>query len=237
MKRIWLLLLCVISSNILRSGSTFYGLDGNFGQVESANRGAMSGKTILAFRSNNHIVVMEAKNRRENGLKQLNPKVTSLSSHICMGIAGLATDCQYLTNKLFEDIENHLYLFNSSPTAERLAKKIANHIHGNTLTDDLRPFAARLCLCGFTSAAMEREKSENRPTLNEDTVKKSDCGGLNSEECASYPVEEMVAKNATENREKKGVTKVSEEKEDVPCIWEVTSAGSVHKCEVSCIGE
>jgi 20S proteasome alpha/beta subunit len=60
--------------------------------------------------------------------------------------SGIASDCRYLTNKLFEENSDHLYLYGSNSIGKRLALNIAQKNHKRSLYSNQRLFGAKLCI-------------------------------------------------------------------------------------------
>ena len=123
---------------------------GRLSQVDAAYKASSKGGTVLAIKGAESLVVFTCSQRESSGslMTKLTPNRPSSFCHSISYIAsGIAADSQYLANKMFGKVSNHMYLFGTDPSIYRLSKEAADLIHTRTMTNE-RPLGIKAIFCG-----------------------------------------------------------------------------------------
>src|SRR3546814_466234 len=122
--------------------------DASLQQVEFATQATHLGATVIGAKSRHHAVLISY-TPRTRILASPGRKIFRLSEGSLMSAAGLAFDVNQVANSAFEFASSHLHLYGSDMPCGRLATKVADMMHAQTMRTDGRPVAARMLLAGY----------------------------------------------------------------------------------------
>jgi len=145
-----LVLVSLIDGNDLSSQFT---IEGRIHQIEYATKATMKGSSIIAAHNKNISILISYKGDIKSNILSLSSSSLSsirmISNTIGYSAIGISSDINYLSNKLHDNVLNHITIFDSLPPVIRITNNLASYIHSRTITSKYRPFGIRLCIIGY----------------------------------------------------------------------------------------
>lgn len=146
-------LLCAfdsVSRHTSRSKSGSKSSDSHaFKAIELASKASSNGGTIIAAHNRDTCIMLTWKQRGNVNISPPYSKLQQVADNMVIGVSGIVSDGNHLSNKLFEMIQHNHLTYNSNSNVCRSATAIGEYMHGMTLSTQLRPFGVSLCIMGF----------------------------------------------------------------------------------------
>ena len=146
-----LISVCILS--VQSSSSGLFDSSGRLTNYELSTKATQRGGTVIGVCNNNCAVLISFS---PTSLASDHPtsecdvarssRHAKLADNMLVTSVGISSDCNHITQNLFEETSRHIYLFRSEPVGSRVISSIANYIHQNTLRTNKRWFGVNLCL-------------------------------------------------------------------------------------------
>jgi 20S proteasome alpha/beta subunit len=120
--------------------------EGRISQLELAKKASENGNPVFCVRTNAMIVICTCD--VVSSLSAPMEKIVPISNFLILCGSGIATDFSYLKDQITSEILEQEFNLRTEVSALRLAKKLSNIIHSQTLTARTRPLGASILLAG-----------------------------------------------------------------------------------------
>ena len=123
---------------------------GRLYQVEYAMEAVNQGNLLVGVKSKTHAVLVGFKSAPSEKLSYFPEKLSKVSNHIGIGIAGLTPDGRLIYQYMKNQCLNYNYTFNSDYPVEKLVNKISEKSQLRTQNgENKRPYGVGLLIVGF----------------------------------------------------------------------------------------
>lgn len=121
----------------------------DFSQIEYAHKATKQGKSVIAIKRSNDIIVSIIKeiphnNTTDNDLNCLHPSCHIISDDIYLFATGFIPDIEYIYEVASDLAFQHKSIFKTNIPINRLVSMVASEIHRATIRKSSRPFAVNL---------------------------------------------------------------------------------------------
>ena len=147
------ILISVCIRSVQSSSSGLFDSSGRLTNYELSTKATKRGGTVIGVCNCNYTVLISySPTSQASGHTASERDFAKFSRHakladnMIVTSAGISSDCNHVTQKLFEETSRHIYLFRSNPIGGRVTNSIANYIHQNTLRTNRRWLGVNLCL-------------------------------------------------------------------------------------------
>lgn len=128
--------------------SEFFDSNGLLTQVEYADKASMQGGTVIGITSGEVAILITYTSWGDRNVK-VPRKIHRITDFTGVSSSGIASDVNFLTNKMFEEATEHSFVFGCDPPATRLAMSISDYVHGRSLSVRYRPLGIRMCIATY----------------------------------------------------------------------------------------
>ena len=146
-----LILVCILS--VQSSSSGLFDSSGRLNNYELSTKATKRGGTVIGVCNSNYTILISysphslaSDHSTSASDVARSSRHAKLADNMLVTSVGINSDCNHITQKLFEETSRHIYLFRSNPIGSRVTSSIANYIHQNTLRTHRRWFGVNLCL-------------------------------------------------------------------------------------------
>jgi 20S proteasome alpha/beta subunit len=135
--------------------ASFFDSSGRLSQVENANKAAMRGGTVIGAHSDDYSIILTW-SRHIDAAMEAPSKIHRVADFMGISSAGVVSDVNILHDKIFDDVIESSFIFGGPSPAIRIATRVADLMHGRTLSAMHRPFGVRICFISYDEVSKAR---------------------------------------------------------------------------------